>query len=171
MDTLSHGLYGGIAFGRKSRKDYITAFLFGVMPDILAFGPVFAGSFLGLMEWPSRHIEGTDILIMPKYVYHVYNATHSLIIFGIFFGLLWLFKKKKFAMLSLAWPLHILVDIPTHTLQFFPTPVLWPFSSFAFNGIRWSNPIIFIPNVIILIVLHTIWYLKRKRAEIVIKDR
>jgi hypothetical protein len=38
MDILSHGLYGGVAFGRESRKKYLIAFLFGVGPDLLSFG-------------------------------------------------------------------------------------------------------------------------------------
>ncbi len=41
MDIFSHGLYGGVAFGRISKRDYITAFLFGIAPDLLAFGTFF----------------------------------------------------------------------------------------------------------------------------------
>jgi hypothetical protein len=41
-----------------------------------------------------------------------------------------------------AWGLHILIDIPTHSLALFPTPFLWPVSDFKVNGIGWDNPII-----------------------------
>ncbi len=43
MDIVSHGLWGGAAFGRKNKKSFWVAFLFGVLPDLLAFGPFFIG--------------------------------------------------------------------------------------------------------------------------------
>ena len=137
MDILSHGLYGGIAFGRTSKKDYLIAFLFGIGPDLLAFGPHFVLSFLGFGTWP-RHVEPPTAAMLPAYVSSIYHVTHSLVIYAVFFALLWWLGKKHLAYLSLAWPLHILVDIPTHSTAFFPTPFLWPVSDLAVNGIPWS---------------------------------
>jgi hypothetical protein len=160
MDVFSHGLYGGVAFGRGSRRDYITAFLFGIAPDILAFGVFFLVGLAG-----SRQIGRPSIETIPSYVFSIYNFSHSLVIFGIFFTLLWLGGKKHLAKLSLAWPLHILVDMPTHDAAFFPTPFLWPISDFHIDGISWARPIIFIPNLIIIFGLYMYWYLNKKRIH------
>lgn len=61
----------------------------------------------------------------------------------------------------LAWPLHILIDIPTHTAEFFPTPFLWPVSNFHVDGISWGNPFIFYPDLILLVLSYLIWYFYR----------
>ena len=38
MDIVSHGLWGAIAFGRKSRSSFWLAFLIGLAPDLFSFG-------------------------------------------------------------------------------------------------------------------------------------
>src|SRR3990167_8761132 len=109
MDIFSHGLYGGLAFGRKNKRDYIAAFLFGIAPDLLTFGPFF------IMSLFSGSLSGQpDLAMIPPYIFAVYNVTHSLVIYALLFVLLWLLGKKHLAKLTLAWPLHILIDIPTH---------------------------------------------------------
>ena len=64
------------------------------------------------------------------------------------------------------WPL---LDIPTHTLQFFPTPVFHPISDYGFDGTRWSDPVILVPNVLLLAGL---WFyvLRRDRKHIAQAD-
>ncbi len=163
MDILSHGLYGGVAFGKKSKRDYIIAFLFGIGPDLLAFGPFFVSMLLGFTSWPFGKIEPPNYPVVPQYVHNIYDVTHSLVIYGLFFSLLWWLGKKSFAKLTLGWPLHILVDMPTHSSAFFPTPFLWPVSHFHINGTPWSEPFIFIPNVILIIILYTYWYIKDRK--------
>ena len=85
---------------------------------------------------------------------------------GLIFGIVWLFRKRPYWLMA-GWGLHILVDIPTHAETFFPTPFLWPVSSFHVNGISWGNPVIFFPNLVLLIVAYAFWYLswKRKRHD------
>jgi hypothetical protein len=36
MDVISHGLWGGVAFGRKNKKYFWWSFGFGIMPDLLS---------------------------------------------------------------------------------------------------------------------------------------
>src|SRR3989338_2428701 len=99
MDIFSHGLYGGVAFGRKSKKDYITAFLFGIGPDLLAFGPFFLSIFFGLASWDKVSITPPYEKIMPEYIHFLYSITHSFVIYGLFFILLWWLGKQSFAKL------------------------------------------------------------------------
>jgi len=158
MDFISHGLWGGVAFGRKNKKSFWLSFIFGIAPDVLAFGLFFAQRFLG-----SGNFFGgpPDPRIIPQYVYSIYSVTHSFLIFGTAFLLIWLIFKHPIWEMG-AWGLHIALDIFTHSSRFFPTPFLWPLSDFKVNGIGWGSPVIFFPNVGVLAILYT-WFLVYKK--------
>jgi hypothetical protein len=98
--------------------------------------------------------------IDEKYINIIYNITHSLVIRGIVFGLLRLILKKPIKA-SFARALHILIDIPTHALSCFATPFLRPISNYKFDGIPRSNKIIFIPNIIVLVILYSIYFYRK----------
>lgn len=166
MDVISHGLWGGLGFGRGSRKSFWLAFFFGIAPDLFSFGIFLGLAFFGLVEHPDwssgQHPDPAQI---PAYVHSVYNVTHSLIVFSIVFGIIWLIRKKSLYALS-AWGLHILMDIPTHSNEFFPTPFLWPIADVSVNGIPWSNPIIMVPNLALLIAAYFwFWYGRCKKQS------
>ncbi len=162
MDIISHGLWGGLAVGRKNKKSFWLSFLFGVSPDLLSFGIFSAMNILGLVSGPDWSGGPPPADSIPQYVHTLYNITHSLVTFAVVFGLVWLLRKKPLYEL-LAWPLHILMDIPTHSTQFFPTPFLWPFVDYRVDGIPWSHPYIFFPNWIFLILLYLYFFVFRKR--------
>lgn len=166
MDIVSHGLYGGVAFGRMSKRDYITAFLFGIAPDLSAFGTFFVMSLVstGALGRP-------NLATIPSYVFGIYDFSHSLVVYSAFFALVWFLGYRHFAKLTLAWPLHILVDIPTHDATFFPTPFLWPISDFHVDGTSWGQPMIFIPNVLLLLGLYGYWYVRRKTSVVMESHR
>lgn len=163
MDIFSHGLYGGVAFGRRSRPRYWLAFFFGIAPDLFSFGLFFVLTLLGLAEHPDWSSgQHPDPSAIPGFVHALYDGTHSLVIFAAVFGLVWLIRQKPLYEM-LGWPLHILVDIPTHSAEFFPTPFLWPLSDYQFDGWNWSRPEIFIPNVILIVSLYLWFYVIRPR--------
>lgn len=163
MDIVSHGLWGGIAFGRKNKKSFWLSFFFGVMPDLFSFGPFFVTSVLGISKWPRYSTEPGNELLIPEYVKHLYNTTHSFLIFLAVFFLVWLIFKRP-VMELLAWGVHIIFDIFTHSYQFFPTPFLWPALHLEVNGIPWGNPLIFVPDVVLLTALY-VWFFIYKRYK------
>ena len=164
MDILSHGLWGGIALGRSNRRSFWTAFGFGIAPDLFSFGLVFAsGLLLHGFEFFRGMGHPPDAAQIPAYVHHLYNVTHSLVVFAAVFGLVWLLRGKPLLEMG-AWGLHLVMDIFTHSDAFFPTPFLWPVSNAHFDGLPWVNPLIYIPNVLLLAVLYAWFFLKRKRA-------
>ncbi len=161
MDVLSHGLWGGVTVGRSSRKSYWTAFAFGVAPDVIAFGPFFGDRLLlHGAEFFEQIARKPDPTLIPAYVHTLYHYTHSLVIFAAAFIIVWIARRKPM-MEMLAWGLHICMDIFTHNSAFFPTPFLFPISDWHFDGIPWSSPIIFFPNLAVLAVLYG-WYFYRK---------
>ncbi len=166
MDIVSHGLWGSLAFGRKNRRNFWTAFFFGIAPDLFSFGFYIAGTWVGVFDhpdWSSGNHPAPSTI--PFFVHAFYNVTHSLLAFGGVFGLVWLFRRKPFWPMA-TWGLHIIVDIPTHASWFFPTPFLWPISDVTVNGVPWSHPIIFFPNVILLLAFY-VWFFaaRRKRSR------
>ena len=157
MDTLSHALWGKGLFGYRKYRWY--SFLFGALPDLFSFGIYFIHSIFfsssPLMGRPER----SEI---PEWVYSLYDISHSLVIASIFIFIAYKINKE-FAFPMLAWPAHIILDFFTHSIEFFPTPILWPISDFKFDGIPWSNPIVFFANVICIFFLFV--YRRKKTSS------
>jgi hypothetical protein len=153
VDTLFHGVLGaalcsrtGLAGGRRGPVDaqgrrkftdwtFWAAFLFGVFPDLASLGIHFS---IGMLNGNGIRWQG-----IPDFVFVLYNITHSLFGMAVILGLLvaW---KRPLLLPALAWPLHVLTDVPTHGSGVFTTPLFWPFSNFRFSGWNWwTHPEIF----------------------------
>ena len=143
MDTLSHALWGKGLFGYRKYRWF--SFLFGVIPDLLSFGLYF---LFNLLINPSPMKFGKpELSEIPEWVFMLYDFSHSLIIATLF--ILIVYKiNKDFCFPMLAWPFHIVLDFFTHSVQYFPTPILWPISDYRFDGIPWSNKYVMLVNVI-----------------------
>lgn len=161
MDIISHGLYGGIALGRDNRKAFLTALALSVLPDILSEGIMFSLIFLNAPGMPTLDNGHPNLSDFPQYAQNFYNCTHSLIVFLTVFSVIWILRKTPFNLLF-AWAIHILIDIPTHSLELFPTPFLWPLSDLKFNGINWREPIVMVPNIVLLLILYSLWFLHNR---------
>lgn len=157
MDIVSHGLWGGIAFGRANRRSFGLAVACGILPDLVPFGPWHVTMLLGLAQRPPRNgWEPPDPALIPAYVNHLYSVTHSLVVFLVLFAAIGIVCRRPVWEMC-AWGLHISMDIFTHSTRFFPTPFLWPISTFTVNGWPWGQSAIFIPNVLLLILLYA-WF-------------
>ncbi len=136
------------------------------MPDLIAFGPYFILAFLGLVPRPGFYLSGhLPPFAIPQFVYALYSISHSLIVFAVVFGIVWLILKKP-RLTMLAWAFHIVLDIPTHDISFFPTPFLWPFSHFEVNGVSWAHPMVLVPDIILLVALYAYFFVVRKNKRI-----
>lgn len=154
MDTLAHGLWGGVGFYAASRRKFAAAFILGMAPDLLSFGLFHASH----PEWIVQRFSGRTtgpppLTMLPEFVFHAYNWTHSLVIWGALFALIWLLRKSPPWPL-LAWGLHILSDIPTHGPGYFPTPYLWPLPTPHVQGIAWSTPWFMMANYSALLIAY-----------------
>jgi len=169
MDFFAHGLWTGAIYNRS--KHIWQAIFFGVMPDLLSFGIyfVFYAFTRGFVGPDFSRTEPPDPSLIPQYIHGLYNVTHSLIIFlAVFILFSWL--AKRFFWEMSAWGIHILIDIPTHTYKFFPTPFLWPVSGFEVNGISWGEPWFMIINYSAIIITYIFIYYRlsrRKREQLV----
>ncbi len=164
MDIISHGLWGSIAFGRRNRRSFWLSFFFGVAPDLFSFGIFTATIWLGLASGPDWGRGLPDPSSIPSYVHALYDWTHSLFIFFLAFGLVWAIRHRPMWEMC-GWGFHIVLDIFTHSTRFFPTPFLWPVSSVTHNGMPWSSPSIFIPNVTLLALCYVWYFIVRVRRN------
>ena len=95
MDVMAHGLWGGALFYAQGRKKFFAGVLLGMAPDLLSFG-VFHVTHPGwFTERLAGRVSGPPALtLLPPYVFHAYNVTHSLVVWAVAFFLLWQLMKK-----------------------------------------------------------------------------
>ena len=146
MDTLSHALYGKGLFGYKKYRWY--SFFFGIIPDIFSFGIY----FIYLIVFSEFEFGRPSREELPYWVYDLYDISHSMVTALVFIAIAYKINKD-FAWPMLAWPMHIVVDFFTHSIEFFPTPILWPISDYRFDGVPWSNPYVLAINFILIFLI------------------
>ena len=168
MDIFAHGLWAAAAargVNRKAPRRLRVPWVafFGVFPDLFAFSvPVM------LMLW-LRLTGGVGALPGPRHMpfrdlsWQLYRISHSLIIFAAVFGIVWLLARRPVLEL-LGWSLHILIDIPSHSLRFFATPFLWPLSDYRFNGISWANRWFMLSNYTALLIVYILLWRTSRRS-------
>ena len=181
MDVVSHWFWGVLA--TRKHVNWKVAGPMAVLPDLLAFVPSFVYSTMHGLERPT--VDDTTVTSdFPAIAWDMYRYTHSAVVVTVAVLVTWwLFTRfsgsrfeSQFAeqhrskpllmafLLWLPWYSNILLDIPTHTLQFFPTPVFYPLSDFGVDGTRWSTPIVLFTNVGVLAVLwmYVLWKDRRQ---------
>lgn len=159
MDIFSHALWGYGLFGY--RRHAAIAILFGAMPDLISFG-----AFTVLQMAHGTWQPGPPPLAsLPDWIYPAYAVGHSFVVSFAVIGLVALWRKS-YAFAMLAWPFHILLDFPFHSLAYFATPVLWPLSDFRLDGIPWSHWYIWYPNLAGLALLLAYRYRQKRRAKL-----
>lgn len=173
MDTLAHALYGATFFSRiglvggfikraGSADKLLTmdwtifaAAGFAVLPDLASIGIYFLNLILNSQSPTFHHL--------PRYVFDLYNATHSLLVAALVCLILWKIWKSLFIP-SLAWIFHIVLDIVTHGHGRFQTPFLYPLSNYAFDGLNWwQNPWVVAAYWGALPLLWALIYFQRRR--------
>lgn len=175
MDIFAHALWASAAAKKandsleKKKKQKILIFwsaLWGIFPDLFAFSVpsilslysvIFLGkSFSGISHHgPSLSVGDSTFNLASS----LYQYSHSLVIFAVIFGIVWLLFKKPWLPM-LGWGLHILLDIPSHSLDRFPTPFLFPISEYRFPyGVHWANFWFMIINysLLLLVVLYFVF--------------
>ncbi|HUG23739.1 MAG TPA: hypothetical protein VMN83_14560 [Albitalea sp.] len=71
--------------------------------------------------------------------HHLHCIMHSAIVAGAVTLLAWGIMRRVWFPLW-GWWLHILIDIPTHSADYYPVPVLYPITQQGFDGIAWTTP-------------------------------
>tara|TARA_B100000427_G_scaffold29513_1_gene21606 strand:- start:201 stop:686 length:486 start_codon:yes stop_codon:yes gene_type:complete len=160
LDTFSHALWGKGFFGYRGHPYW--SLFFGALPDLFSFGIYF---FINLFfNFSGFKFGKPELEDLPDWLFILYDISHSLIPAAIIISIVYFFLNKHFAFAMLAWPLHILLDLPFHTADFFPTPILWPILDVKFDGVSWANPYVWFSNVAGLVIIYIYRYRFSKKT-------
>jgi hypothetical protein len=165
MDIFAHFLWSVAIFWNQRHRLY--AGLLGILPDLLSFGLLFVAE-LG-------HITGNGpppLHTLPTWLFVMYNITHSFVVWIVLFVAVWLIMRK-FPLILLAWGIHIISDVFTHSPEYFPTPVVWPVSDWKYlYGVSWGAPTFMIINYSALAVVYLLilkHFIENRSAKPVVK--
>lgn len=170
MDILAHMLwanYGARGVNKKlikknNRKINLPWVTFwGVFPDLFAFTIAFVTSIPAIFSGEFMHHRPPSFGLAAN----LYQYSHSLVIWAVVFILAWIISKRP-RLVLLGWALHILIDIPSHAGNFYPTPFLFPISNWKFlHGISWANPIYMITNYSLLLIV-TLYIFRKNKLKL-----
>ncbi len=180
MDILAHMIwtnYGARPINKKLKEKNKETLKVGwtmawsIFPDILAFGVpaflafiemIFSGNF-SILTFMNEHniFGGTFVSWSPM----LYSIGHSIVIWFIVFGLVWLVRGKPFIMLY-GWLFHICIDIFSHSITHYPTPFLFPLSNYHFPyGVSWRDTNFIIINYSLIVIVGVYIFIKNKKAK------
>lgn len=181
MDILSHGLWA-VAAGKASEKttkkrlSLGRVFFWGVFPDLFAFTIPFIWRFYNVLTRgvsfgdfprPTGQEPPAEFLSGPlDLAYALYNWSHSFVILAGVLFVVYFLSGRKIPWAMMGWPLHIMMDIFSHTYKIFPTPFLWPVSGFEISGVSWATPWFMLANYSALALTYLlVFWTKRRNVE------
>ncbi len=179
MDILAHGLWtaAGALTAKKKLKNKMRvglAAFYGVFPDLFSFtvltvwyatqlltGKVSAGH---LPEPSEIEPSSPDTLWIFRLTNLLYGMSHSVFVFLAIAAIVFIFKRRVVWEMA-GWLFHIGIDVFTHSYSFYPTPVLWPVSSWRFNGLSWETPWFMAVNYAALLLLY-LFFIKKSLLSV-----
>lgn len=176
MDILAHALWAGVGTTLASRRMPLSRRIVGatiawaVAPDLVHLLPIAAWVSFGEGTWQMlvdyALAMPDDAPAIPAGVLwwtdHFHCIMHSAVIAGAVTLLLWKWRQPLWLSL-LGWWSHIVIDAFTHSAEFYPSPVLYPFTMRGFDGIAWNSPWFLAANYALLAAAFA--YLARTRRS------
>lgn len=65
----------------------------------------------------------------------------------------------------LGWWSHIVIDVFTHSADFYPSPVFYPLTYWGFDGLAWNTPWFMVVNYLALAALAVVAWRRRHVAR------
>jgi hypothetical protein len=175
MDIVAHALWAGAgAVALRRRAPVSTQTLTGIvllaaLPDVLHLMPLLAWTLSG--NAPLQLVYDTIVALpgreppVPETVRflgtHLYFVMHSAIVLGALTLLLWILRRR-FPIVLLGWWSHIVIDVFTHTGDYYAVAVLYPITHRGFDGIAWNTPWFLLLNYLLLAAAY-LWLLASRR--------
>ena len=159
MDILAHGLWVGVGAGLVSRRLKLSGrtialtVAMAVLPDLLQVVPMVAWAVFspGGLELVSAYVHALPRFepVLPPTVelltFHLHCLMHSAVVAGAITLLVWVVLRSLWIPL-LGWWSHIVIDVFTHSADFYPSPVLYPITQRGFDGLAWNTPWFMVVN-------------------------
>jgi hypothetical protein len=178
MDILAHTLWAGAGVVLLSRRRPITTRLavatmaLAALPDVFQMLPVLLWALLGggtveAIQAFAISIPGREPLLPPLVllVSHTLHCTsHSALFAGLVTLMAWRFKAVLLIPL-LGWWSHIVIDVFTHSAEYYASPVLYPITERGFDGIAWITPWFMVVNYLALGLVGLLLHRSRRRMK------
>ena len=179
MDILAHTLWAGAGVALLRRRTRVTprtvALTLGLaaLPDLLHLLPIVGWWVAGsgnsevlrgyALATPGQ--EPTMPAIVTLLSHHLHCIAHSAVVAGVVTLLLWKLRDALWIPL-LGWWSHIVIDVFTHSADYYASPVLYPFTQRGFDGIAWNTPWFIVMNYVALAGIGLWLVMTRTRSPI-----
>jgi hypothetical protein len=178
VDIVAHTLWaaaGAAVLQRRrplSRSAVVVALVLAALPDVLHLLPIagwwlFGDGSFGALRGYAAAVPGKEPGLPPLiqlWSHHLHCVMHSAPIAALVTVALWT-VRRAFWLPLLAWWSHIVIDVFTHSADYYAVPVLYPFTERGFDGIAWTTPWFMALNYLALAAVGA-WLLGgRRRAD------
>ena len=153
MDILAHSLWAGVGLTLARRRwplaarTVVATLVLAALPDVLHLLPIaawtsFGGGSLDVLRAYAVAVPGQEPALpdMVKLLsHHLHCVAHSALVAGGVTMLLWAVRGSLWIPLA-GWWSHIVIDVFTHSADYYPAPVLYPITQRGFDGLAWNTP-------------------------------
>ncbi len=166
MDIVAHGLWATLLCRWRGRErpmrrttDAWTVGL-AVAPDLVQLTPIVIGAMVLPEGWTALqayfHALPHYLPVLPPLaealMHHLHCTMHSALVTTVVTLLVW-WRLQRLWWPLLGWWMHIVIDVFTHSADFYPSPVLYPITQQGFDGWAWNNPWLLMVNYIFILLL------------------
>ena len=177
MDILAHALWAGAGaglarrHGRVPKNAIVTIVVLAVLPDLLQYVPGIIGILAGattpgaLLAY-ARAAPDEPTLLPPAialFTHHLHCLMHSIVVAAGVTVVAWLLFRQRAVVLA-GWWSHILIDVFSHSAEYYAVPVFYPFTYRGFDGLAWNTPVFFAVNYTLLALVFLWLWLSRQRS-------
>ena len=153
MDIVAHTLWAGVGMALLRRRlpiptrTVVATLGLAALPDVLHLLPIVAwwlfgeGAFHVVLSYAVA-VPGQQPGLPPMVhllSHHLHCIMHSAVVAATVTVLLWAVRHSLWIPL-LGWWSHIVIDVFTHSADYFAVPVLYPISEQGFDGLAWNTP-------------------------------
>lgn len=174
MDILAHALWAsaGAVMARRyvpvAPAVVIPTMVLAILPDVFHLLPIVGWWIFGSGSFDTVRVYAFAVVgqlpVLPEMVgtwsHHLHCIAHSAVVAGVVTCLVWVVLRALWFPL-LGWWSHIILDVFTHSADYFPSPVLYPITERGFDGVAWITPWFMVLNYTVLGVAG--WWLWRSR--------
>lgn len=180
MDIFAHGAWAavGLAWAQQRwqvpQRIAIATVALAVLPDLPHLVPSAAWALLGDGSWTAvgdyvTAVPGQEPITPPlveALSHHLHCVTHSAVVAAVVSLLAWRMWRgvRLWYVPLLGWWSHIVIDMFTHSADFYPSPVLYPFTQWGFDGLAWNTPWFMALNYVLLLLVGA-WLVSRRAKQ------
>lgn len=122
-------------------------------PDLLQLTPIVIGALVLPEGWTAlqayfhglRNYQPVLPPLVEALMHHLHCTMHSALVATAVTWLVW-WRLQRLWWPLLGWWMHIVIDVFTHSADFYPSPVLYPITQQGFDGWAWNNPWLLMVN-------------------------